>query len=115
MKKNQTTTWLVLAIGAGLLLFAFSSAAAGALTITVAAGLMAGIKTPTSGRVILQLPGGATWVSGEASTGTLTPQALPLPNIVDGPWSLNVTAGMSLGLVWNDATGTQFRTFLTFA
>jgi hypothetical protein len=114
MKKTQAA-WIVLGLGAGLLLFAFSSAAAAALTITLGAGLMSGIKTPSSGRVVLQLPAGATWIAGQASSGMLSPRALPVPGGEASALAIDVSPGLSVALQWHDANGTAQNTFLTFA
>lgn len=113
MRKNQAA-WIVALIAGGVLLYAFSSSAGG-LTITVAAGLLTQIKTPASGRVVLQLPAGATWVSGQASSGTRTPQALPIPGGQAGALPIQAAPGLSVALQWNDASGTTQNTFLTFA
>jgi hypothetical protein len=112
--KNQAA-WIVALIAGGVLLYAFSSSAAGGLTITVAAGVLTGIKSPSSGRVVLVLPSGATWLSGQVSSGTLTPKALPVPGGQSGSLTIQVLPGVSYAFQWNDATGTTQNTFLVFA
>lgn len=114
---KKTQTWLVLGvIGAGLAYLIYKDASTGGgSAITIAPGLAAGLKTPANGSVVLQLPAGGTWVSGQASSGTLTPKALPVAGGTAGALPLQVTPGLSVALQWNDSTGTTQNTFLTFA
>lgn len=113
---KRTQTWIVLGlIGGALAYLMIKDASPGGGAITIGPGLATGLKTPTDGRVVLQLPGGATWVSGQASTGTLTPKALPVPGGTAGALPLQVTPGLSVALQWNDSTGVTQNTFLTFA
>lgn len=113
---KKTQTWLVIgAVGAALAYLMYKDYGGGLGTITIGPGLATGLKTPASGRVVLQLPGGATWVSGQASSGTLAPKALPVPGGQANALPLQVTPGLSVLLQWNDAAGATQNTFLVFA
>lgn len=112
---KKTQAWLVIAAVGGALVYLVVKDKAGGAAITIGPGLATGLPVPSNGRVALQLPSGATWVSGQASSGTLAPRALPVPGGTAGLLPLQVSSGLSVMLQWNDAAGTTQNTFLTFA
>jgi hypothetical protein len=118
MSKLRPAAWAALAVGAAILVFAFSGSAssvpAGYLPVTIAAGLQS-LVHPANGNVSLLLPAGGAWVSAvivRSQVPMTTPISTPagsLPiNVVD------VLPGDVINLVWLDGARNQQTSILTF-
>lgn len=92
-----------------------AKAASGDLPIGIQPGLMTGVKTPSLGVAVLELPGGGHWIKAvDTAGGVTTPKTLPLPGDVSSPLSVAVGPGTTVALQWSDATGTLETTFIGF-
>jgi hypothetical protein len=120
MSKLRPAAWAALAVGAAILVFAFSGAAgavpAGYLAVALAGGLQV-IAHPGNGQVSVLLPSGGAWVSASTASVTLGPISQRTLTTPAGGLPLNVEgiyAGDVINVVWLDGARTQQTSILTF-